>query len=124
MAEEMARKQIFNCRRSGDLSEGVHVFVPISTSEESLKRVQERLLEFVRRYPALYRPSCSMDLVDIEDRNNMKLRFSIDYKGNWQDGSKKSLSKTKFMFALKQILLDLNIRFELPIQEIMLLQKE
>jgi hypothetical protein len=42
----------------------------------------------------------------------------LEHKGNWQDGGKRLERRTRFMYALKDALQDLNIRYSLPTQNI------
>jgi hypothetical protein len=111
-----------NARRSGDMAEYIEIRVPISTSEETLRKVQRNMLEFVKNNPKIYLPDCTLNIVDVGFTNMMSYRFNIPYKGNWQDG-KRLVTRQLWLVELKRIIIELGIKFELPVQPVKIIKK-
>jgi hypothetical protein len=49
--------------------------------------------------------------------NQVILTMWLPHKGNWVELGKRFQRKTRFMLAMKSILTDLDIRYELPAQK-------
>ena len=114
---ELAHKRIINIRRSGDMNDYVNFKVDIKTPEETIKAIHIKILEFLRSNTKILKSDCMYDIITIEDRM-ITIRVQIPYIGNWQDGLKRWTTRTKFMFALKKILVDFEIEFVIPTQHI------
>ncbi|KAJ3302013.1 hypothetical protein HDV03_005489 [Kappamyces sp. JEL0829] len=104
----LAGKNITNIRRSGDMTEYVKIFVPYGTQTTQMRQVHERLREFVRSHPLKYHPNTNMELVEIGCHN--VYQFSIEHKGNWQDGGKRWNRRTEFMMTLHEAMQEFEIK--------------
>jgi hypothetical protein len=119
MIDKMATKSIYNCRRSGDLSETVTVRVDMETPDEKIDILRQKMLDFVKENSRRFRPTCRLDILEMGDFKNMiSIRFGIDFKGNAQDGGRKSDSRTMFLKALRKSMLELQLTFVVPVQRV------
>jgi hypothetical protein len=82
--EVMATRTIMNTRRSGDMPAFIELKVPIYTPEETMRKLQKKMLEFVTNNPKLYFPDCTLNIAEVGFTNMMEYKFNIPYKGNWQ----------------------------------------
>jgi hypothetical protein len=117
----LSQKTIINVRRSGDMTDYVDVKVDVRTSESILRQLHNRMLEYAKTNMRGFRPTCGMHIIEMST-NVMTVQFSIDLKGNWQDGSRRLANKTAFLFALKQHMQELDIKYELPMQKVLQVQ--
>ncbi|KAJ3320473.1 hypothetical protein HDV06_005296 [Boothiomyces sp. JEL0866] len=120
----LSAKTIINVRRSTDMSDYITVKVDFNTPESKLKELQTKMIEFTTAQSRNYRPTCSMDLMDMSSTNMITLRFSVDFKGNWQDGARRWGRRTAFLFELKRQFETLGIRFEMPVQPVRIIERE
>ncbi|KAJ3273643.1 hypothetical protein HDV01_004252 [Terramyces sp. JEL0728] len=120
----LSGKTIINVRRSTDMSDYILVKVSFDTPESKLKEVQAKMIEFTTAQSRSFRPTCSMEIMDMASTNLITLRFSVDFKGNWQDGARRWGRRTAFLFELKRQFENSGIRFEMPVQPVRILEKE
>ncbi|KAI9029044.1 Mechanosensitive ion channel-domain-containing protein [Phycomyces nitens] len=109
-------KLITNVRRSGNMGETIQINIDFRTPTESIYKLRDQVSEWVNGET---RDFAGFDLrvLDIVDVNQILINLWLPYKGNWQELSKRWQRRTRFMLALKGILTDLNIRYELPTQK-------
>jgi hypothetical protein len=100
---------IVNIRRSGDMTDYVEVKIDLYTPEEKLKELQHRMLAYVKEHGRTYKPIVSMNISEMRTLF-MVVSFSLELKGNWQDGGKRLGNRTNFMLTLKRHLIDLEIK--------------
>lgn len=118
----LAEKAIFNARRSNNIQEIFLVYVDLYTTNETLDMLKGKMIAFLKLHPRIFRPTMRMDLNDIGTTNMMTLRVSIDFKGNWPDAVKRWDNRSLFLFAFKDALCALDIKFSLPVQKVELIQ--
>ena len=104
-------------RRSGDMSDYINFKLPLKTPEDTIKAIHLKVVEFLKANPKVYRQECMYDIMNMED-TMMTVRVQIPFLGNWQDGLKRWQTRTKFMFALRKILVDFEIEFVIPTQRV------
>ncbi|KAI8143932.1 Mechanosensitive ion channel-domain-containing protein [Fennellomyces sp. T-0311] len=109
-------KLIVNVRRSGDMGESIVLNIDFRTPTDQLMLLKKRLTEWVDSESRDYAPGFDVRVTDIIDVNQIILTMWLPHKGNWQDLGKRFQRRTKFMIAVKDILTELNIRYELPAQ--------
>ncbi|KAJ8662389.1 hypothetical protein O0I10_002083 [Lichtheimia ornata] len=109
-------KLIVNVRRSPDMGETIIINVDFRTPTERLNLLHSRLSEWVNNNSRDFAPGFDVRVTDIIDVNQIILSLWLPHKGNWQDLGKRFQRRTKFMIALKDILTELDIRYELPAQ--------
>ncbi|KAJ3253803.1 hypothetical protein HK103_005290 [Boothiomyces macroporosus] len=117
-------KTIINVRRSTDMSDYITIKVDFNTPESKLKELQAKMIEFTTAQSRNFRPTCSMDFMDMSSSGMITLRFSVDFKGNWQDGARRWGRRTAFLFELKRQLENHGICFEMPVQPVRMIERE
>lgn len=110
-------KLITNVRRSGSMGESIVFNIDFRTSTEKLRELQERVRAWVDSKTRDFAPGSDLRVTDIVDVNQIILTAWLPHKGNWQDLGLRFQRRTMFMVALKDILTELDIRYELPAQK-------
>lgn len=111
-------KIICNVRRSGNMGESLTFNIDFRTNNETILLLRERLSEWVQSQSRDFATGFDMRVSQILDMNQIILVVWLPHKGNWVELGKRFQRKTRFMLALKSILTELNIRYELPAQRI------
>lgn len=111
-------KIICNVRRSGPMGETIQFNIDFRTDNELILVLREKLLEWVQSQPRDFGPGFDLRVIDILDMNQVILKVWLPHKGNWVELGKRFQRKTRFMLALKSILTELGIKYELPAQRI------
>jgi hypothetical protein len=109
-------KLITNVRRSGNMGETVTINVDFRTTSDQFWELHDRLSAWVASQSRDFGSGFDVRIADIIDVNQMILNIWLPHKGNWQELGKRHKRKTRFMLALKDIMTELNIRYELPAQ--------
>jgi small-conductance mechanosensitive channel len=113
----LMQKVIVNIRRSGDMTDYVEVKIDLYTPEEKLRELQQRMVGYVKEHCRTYRPVVSMNITEMRTMF-MVVSFSLELKGNWQDGGKRLGNRTNFMLTLKKHMIDLDIQIATDIPRI------
>ncbi|GAA5813923.1 hypothetical protein MFLAVUS_007412 [Mucor flavus] len=111
-------KIISNVRRSGNMGEVLVFNIDFRTENDLILVLRERLLEWIQSQSRDFGPGFDLRVKDILDMNQVILSVWLPHKGNWSELSKRFQRKTRFMLALKSILTELDIKYELPAQRI------
>ncbi|CEP19714.1 hypothetical protein [Parasitella parasitica] len=111
-------KLITNVRRSGSMGEAIKINIDFRTTSDQFWELHDRLLAWVTSQSRDFGPGFDLRVVDIVDVNQLILNVWLPHKGNWQELGRRFKRKTRFMLALKEIMTELNIRYELPAQRI------
>ncbi|EPB89904.1 hypothetical protein HMPREF1544_03287 [Mucor circinelloides 1006PhL] len=111
-------KLITNVRRSGSMGESIKINIDFRTTTNQFWELHDRLLAWVTSQSRDFGPGFDLRVIDIVDVNQLILNIWLPHKGNWQELGKRFQRKTRFMLALKDIMTELNIRYELPAQRI------
>jgi small-conductance mechanosensitive channel len=111
-------KTIMNARRSQLIQDVIFVKVDLFTDPKKLNQLKEQMLVFLKKNSKLFLPSMRMDLNDMGTSNMITLRITIEFNSNWDNPTKRWDIRSMFMFALKDALVDLDIKFLVPVQEI------
>lgn len=111
-------KLITNVRRSGSMGESIKINIDFRTTSDQFWELHDRLLAWVISQSRDFGPGFDLRVIDIVDVNQLILNVWLPHKGNWQELGKRFQRKTRFMLALKDIMTELNIRYELPTQRI------
>lgn len=111
-------KLITNVRRSGSMGESIKINIDFRTTTHQFWELHDRLLAWVTSQSRDFGPGFDLRVIDIVDVNQLILNIWLPHKGNWQELGKRFQRKTRFMLALKDIMTELHIRYELPAQRI------
>ncbi|RCH78204.1 hypothetical protein CU098_000555, partial [Rhizopus stolonifer] len=111
-------KIISNVRRSENMGETLKFNIDFRTDNELILVLREKLVEWVLSQPRDFGSGFDLRVTDIIDMNQVILTIWLPHKGNWADIGKRFQRKTRFMLALKSILTELDIKYELPAQRI------
>ncbi|KAL0088603.1 Mechanosensitive ion channel-domain-containing protein [Phycomyces blakesleeanus] len=111
-------KLITNVRRSGDMGESIVINIDFRTKTEDVHQLRDRITGWVNEQTRDFSHGFDLRVVDIIDVNQLIISMWLPHKGNWQDLGKRWQRHTRFVMALKDILSELNIVYELPSQKI------
>lgn len=111
-------KFINNIRRSGNMGESIYIDVNFSTPTEKILELRTRMQDFLAVNSRDFQPGFDIKINEIVQLNTMNLLLYLEYKGNWQDGGRRWERRTRFMYALKDALVDLDIKYDLPSQNV------
>ncbi|KAI7863363.1 Mechanosensitive ion channel-domain-containing protein, partial [Spinellus fusiger] len=111
-------KMITNVRRSGNMGESIVINIDFRTRTEDVLELKSRMSQWVNQQTRDFTPGFDLRVINIIDVNQLILSMSLTHKGNWQDLGKRWQRHSRFMIALKDILTDLDIVYELPSQKI------
>ncbi|KAI8874631.1 hypothetical protein K501DRAFT_204312, partial [Backusella circina FSU 941] len=110
-------KLIHNVRRSGNMGEVITLNIDFRTDNSGIMALKERLSAWVNQQTRDFTEGFDLRVTDIIDMNQVILTMWLPHKGNWVELGKRFQRKTRFMLAMKSILTDLDIRYELPAQK-------
>jgi small-conductance mechanosensitive channel len=110
-------KLIHNVRRSGNMGEVITLNIDFRTDNSHIMTLKERMSEWVSEQTRDFAEGFDLRVTDIIDMNQVILTMWLPHKGNWVELGKRFQRKTRFMLAMKSILTDLDIRYELPAQK-------
>lgn len=112
-------KLIFNIRRSTSQAEAIYFQLDFDTPKEKIIALKERVNRYVEQEESReFKPDIALTLTEIVDSNKLVFYFWLEHKGNWQDGGRRWARKTRFMIALREITMDLGLRYTLLPQKI------
>lgn len=111
-------KFINNIRRSGNMGESIYIDIHFNTPTEKILELSTRLQDFLAANSRDFMPGFNIKINEIVQLNTLNLLLYIEHKSNWQDGGKRWERRTRFMYALKDALQDLDIKYSLPTQTI------
>ncbi|CEG65196.1 hypothetical protein RMATCC62417_02028 [Rhizopus microsporus] len=111
-------KIITNVRRSGNMGETLTFNIDFRTDNDTIHLLREKLSEWVQSQSRDFAPGFDLRVSQIIDMNQIILTAWLPHKGNWVELGKRFQRKTRFMLALKSILTELDIKYELPAQRI------
>jgi hypothetical protein len=118
----MATRTILNARRSTDMCDYVNIKVDMYVEEEVMRLLESKMLEFTKLHARNFMPACQMDITEMGINNMINYRFSVPFRGNWQDGGKRWANRTAYLFELKRNITELGIKFEMPVQKVSVIQ--
>ncbi|RKP25044.1 Mechanosensitive ion channel-domain-containing protein, partial [Syncephalis pseudoplumigaleata] len=115
----LASKFIHNIRRSQNMSETIEIQVDFYTPHEKINELARRLEHYLETQMARdFVPKLTINLNSIDNTNRLTLTMFIEHKSNWQDGGRRWTRRTQFMMALKELMLELDLRYYLPPQRV------
>lgn len=111
-------KFINNIRRSGNMGESIYIDVSFTTPTEKILELCTRMQDFLAANSRDFQAGFDIKINEIVQLNKMNLLLYLEYKGNWQDIGRRWERRNRFMYALKDALIDLDIKYVLPSQNV------
>ncbi|KAJ9069617.1 hypothetical protein DSO57_1016619 [Entomophthora muscae] len=106
-------KIIYNIRRSEAQTDDIYFEIDFETPRDKFEALRERINKYIEEEES--REIFSDPIVGIAEiisgSNKLKVYVSLNHKSNWQEGRRRWARKTRFMLALKEICIDLGIKF-------------
>jgi len=118
----LATKYIYNVRRSLNQSEVIEIQVDFQTANSKIHELRTHLRSWLDSNSRDFVPgNLEIQLRSVENSSRMTLTMGIEHRGNWQDLGRRWERRTRFMYALKEIIDTLGIVYTLPVQKVELL---
>ncbi|KAJ6591737.1 Mechanosensitive ion channel-domain-containing protein [Mycena vulgaris] len=114
-------KLIHNLRRSHSMWETTNLMVSYNTPLEVLEELRVRMNAYVAANNREW-SNCALHIDKMDYQNAIHLIVAMEHRANWQDWGGRWGRRTAFMRNLKTILEDLDVRYSLPVQPILLPQ--
>ncbi|KIJ70095.1 hypothetical protein HYDPIDRAFT_172003 [Hydnomerulius pinastri MD-312] len=112
-------KLVHNMRRSSSMWESTTIMVSYSTSLEIVEQLKQRIQAYVAANSREW-SGCGVNIDKMEYQNAIHLTIAVEHRPNWQDWGGRWARRTAFMRHLKTILEDLDMKYTLPIQPVLL----
>ncbi|KAI3619617.1 calcium channel [Moniliophthora roreri] len=112
-------KLVHNIRRSSSMAETTTIMIAYNTPLEIVEQLKARIKQYVSDNS---REWVSGDvLIDkMEFQNAIHLIIVMEHRPNWQDWGGRWARRTAFMRNLKTILEDLDVRYSMPVQPVLM----
>ncbi|KAJ7115785.1 Mechanosensitive ion channel-domain-containing protein [Mycena epipterygia] len=114
-------KLVHNLRRSHSMWETTNLMVSYNTPLEVLEELRVRMNAYVAANNREW-SNCALNIDKMDYQNAIHLIVAMEHRANWQDWGGRWGRRTAFMRNLKTILEDLDVRYSLPVQPILLPQ--
>ncbi|CAO2841982.1 unnamed protein product [Amaranthus hypochondriacus] len=114
----LATKPISNLNRSPEMSDSVEFSIDFSTTVDTIAALKTKIKLYVESKPEIWRPSHSVQLIDIVNVNNIKMALYVTHTINFQNIGEKATRKSDLVLELKKIFEDLGIKYDLLPQEV------
>ncbi|KAA1470313.1 hypothetical protein DENSPDRAFT_836085 [Dentipellis sp. KUC8613] len=112
-------KLVHNMRRSSSMWESTTLTVSYTTPLEVIEQLKLRMNAYVaqnnREWSGL---AVNIDKMDFQ--NSIVIVVAMEHRPNWQDWGGRWMRRTAFMRHLKTVLEDLDIKYTMPIQPVLL----
>ncbi|KAG0267041.1 hypothetical protein DFQ27_009187 [Actinomortierella ambigua] len=105
----LSTRPIHNIRRSPNMSEKIVLNIDIYTPAKKIIELRARMRDFLARETKEFLPDMEIQIQELDLR--LKISMVIEHKGNWQDSGRRWNRRTKFHFALKEAMEDLDIKY-------------
>ncbi|KAH0839914.1 Mechanosensitive ion channel-domain-containing protein [Lanmaoa asiatica] len=114
-------KLVHNMRRSTSMWESTTITISYNTSLEIVEQLKLRIQAYVVTNSREW-SGCGVNIDKMEFQNAIYLTISIErkYRSNWQDWGGRWARRNAFMRHLKTVLEELDLRYTLPIQPVLL----
>ncbi|KAF9247339.1 Mechanosensitive ion channel-domain-containing protein [Melanogaster broomeanus] len=112
-------KLVHNMRRSSSMWESTTITVSYTTSLEIVEQLKQRIQAYVTANNREW-SSSAVNIDKMEYQNAIHLIIAVEHRPNWQDWGGRWARRTAFMRHLKSILEDLDMKYTLPIQPVLL----
>ncbi|KAF9226600.1 hypothetical protein BS17DRAFT_775873 [Gyrodon lividus] len=111
-------KLVHNMRRSSSMWESTTITVSYNTSLEIVEQLKQRIQAYVAANNREW-SGCGVNIDKMEYQNAIYLTIAMEHRPNWQDWGGRWARRTAFMRHLKTVLEDLDMKYTLPIQPLL-----
>ncbi|THU99162.1 hypothetical protein K435DRAFT_828267 [Dendrothele bispora CBS 962.96] len=112
-------KLVHNMRRSNSMAETTELMISYNTPLEVIEELRVRLNQYVAENNREW-ASCALNIDKMEYQNAIHLIVAMEHRPNWQDWGGRWQRRTQFMRNLKTILEDLDVKYTMPVQPVLL----
>ncbi|KAL4264922.1 EF-hand domain-containing protein [Pleurotus pulmonarius] len=112
-------KLIHNLRRSNSMWETTKLMVAYDTPLEKLEELRNKISAYVQANNRDW-SGCALNIDKMEYQNAIHLIVAIEHRPNWQDWGGRWARRTAFMRNLKTVLEELDLRYSMPVQPVIL----
>ncbi|KAF8556998.1 hypothetical protein OG21DRAFT_428682 [Imleria badia] len=112
-------KLVHNMRRSTSMWESTTIMISYNTSLEIVEQLKQHIQAYVVANNREW-SGCGVNIDKMEYQNAIHLTISIEHRSNWQDWGGRWARRNAFMRHLKTVLEELDLRYTLPIQPVLL----
>lgn len=111
----LSSKAIVNLRRSPIMTEFVSLSVMPTTSREKIRKLELKLIEWLKENQRDYVPVMFIRGFKVIDKEHMILDLSISHRSNFNDMVKKEFRSRKFVLYLRECITELGIELSPPL---------
>ncbi|KAF5321397.1 hypothetical protein D9619_001370 [Psilocybe cf. subviscida] len=112
-------KLVHNLRRSKSMWETTELVVSFNTPMELIEQLKQRIQAYITANNREWSDS-ALNIDKMDYMNDLCLIVAIEHRPNWQDWGGRWARRTQFMRHLKTILEDLDIRYTMPVQPVLM----
>ncbi|KAI0788812.1 Mechanosensitive ion channel-domain-containing protein [Abortiporus biennis] len=112
-------KLVHNLRRSGSMWESTTIMIAYDTPLDVIEQLRIRLQGYVSQNDHEF-SNVGVNIDKMEYQNATHIIIAMEHRPNWQDWGGRWGRRTAFMRNLKTILEDLDVKYSLPIQPVLL----
>ncbi|KAK4480149.1 hypothetical protein RD792_013207 [Penstemon davidsonii] len=118
----LATKPISNFYRSPDMGDSFEFCIDFRTPIEKIGSLKEKIKKYLEKSSQHWHPNHSLVVKEIENINKIKMALFFNHTMNFQDYSEKNRRRTDLVLEMKKIFEELNIRYDLLPQEVILIE--
>ncbi|KAL4076108.1 Mechanosensitive ion channel-domain-containing protein [Scleroderma citrinum] len=112
-------KLVHNMRRSNSMWESTTVMIAYSTPMEVVELLKQRIHVYVTNNSREWSNS-GVNIDKMEYQSAIHLTIGVEHRSNWQDWGARWTRRNDFMRYLKTVLEELDMKYVLPIQPVLL----
>lgn len=112
-------KLVHNLRRSNSMWETTELMISYDTPLEIVEQLRIRLQGYVAQNNREW-SNVNLNIDKMEYQNAIHLIVGMEHRPNWQDWGGRWQRRTAFMRNLKTILEELDVKYTMPIQPVLL----
>lgn len=112
-------KLVHNLRRSHSMWESTTLMIAYNTPLELVEQLKAHIQAYITANNREWSGS-AVNIDKMEFQNAIHLTVAVEHRPNWQDWGGRWTRRTAFMKHLKSILEDLDVKYTMPIQPVLL----
>ncbi|KAG1755550.1 Mechanosensitive ion channel-domain-containing protein [Suillus lakei] len=112
-------KLVHNLRRSNSMWESTTLMIAYNTPLELVEQLKARIQAYITANNREWSGS-AVNIDKMEFQNAIHLTVAVEHRPNWQDWGGRWTRRTAFMKHLKSILEDLDVKYTMPVQPVLL----